>query len=285
MSQHIANLFIKDYEPRAHHAFQQMGKNLAKFCRVKNKVKGKDLTFPKIGRTSSGTKTRGADITPSNPDMSQVVCVMENQYHRFDIEDLDQDKTNVAEQMELIVEAMNAMQRWEDGKVLQALADNTEAQFIAENANTGLTKDIIKEVLARAGKAFVFENQMMPPVALIGDEQWSNLLDIDDFSNADYVGMGGTLPNNLGTMQRMKMWRGVLWCVYSSLPYDGANSRRTCYLWDSRSVGVGRQRNIQVSSQYYNKGDNLVVTHKAAQGAVVIDSAGVFKFNCQETYN
>src|SRR3546814_8711523 len=67
--------------------------------------------------------------------------------------------------------------------------------------------------------------------AVIGWKQWSQLLDIEEFANADYVG-----PDELPWRStQAKRWLGTLWMPHSGLTLTG--SVRSCHWYHKTAVG------------------------------------------------
>src|SRR3546814_6462720 len=75
--------------------------------------------------------------------------------------------------------------------------------------------------------------------AVIGWKQWSQLLDIEEFANADYVG-----PDELPWRStQAKRWLGTLWMPHSGLTLTG--SVRSCHWYPKTAVGYASGADVK----------------------------------------
>ena len=113
--------------------------------------------------------------------------------------------------------------------------------------------------------------------AVVGWQQWSELMQIDEFSNADYVG-ADDLPWR-GT--QAKRWLGTLWFPHSGLTLDG--TARHCYWY--HKTAIGHAIGADVASDITWHGDRAAhfVNNMMSQGAKLIDGNGVVSMRCLES--
>ena len=105
---------------------------------------------------------------------------------------------------------------------------------------------------------------------------WADLLQIDQFSRAEYVGEG-ELPYAGG--MTAKRWLGFLWFTFSGLSVSGTT--RDCHAYHSTAVGMASAQDITTEMNYLpEKVSNLITSYFSA-GAVMIDNNGAIE--CQIT--
>jgi hypothetical protein len=165
-----------------------------------------------------------------------------------------------------------ALGRKTDELVIAALNDTTSE--IAD-AGAGLTKAKILEAFETLGQTDVPDDGQR--YAVVGWKQWSDLLGIDEFAKADYVG-DDNLPWK-GT--QAKMWLGTLWMPHSGLPKN-ASGVRSCYWY--HKTAIGHAIGAEVASDITWHGDRAAhfVNNSMSQGACLIDGDGVIRLQAQE---
>src|SRR5690606_18713373 len=104
----------------------------------------------------------------------------------------------------------NALGRKTDELIINAL--NTASAHTVVEANTGLTLGKVLEAFEIFGENDVPDDGQR--FAVVGWKQWSELLQIEEFVNADYIG-----PNALpySSITQAKQWLGTLWMPHSGL--------------------------------------------------------------------
>ena len=113
--------------------------------------------------------------------------------------------------------------------------------------------------------------------AVIGWKQWSELLQLPEFADADFVG-ADELPWR-GT--QAKHWLGTLWLPHSGLTLN-AGVRR-CF-WYHRSA-IGHAIGQEVSTDVTWHGDRAAhfISNSMSQGAALVDAEGVVEIPCLES--
>ena len=191
MSTSIDQAFIKQFEREVHQAFQRQGSKLRGTVRMVNEVNGSSAVFQKVGKGTASTKSTHGMVPVMNLSHTSVECTLQDFYAGDWVDRLD----------ELATASAN----------------------IITDANTGLTKDKVLEAFETFGENDVPDDGQR--FAVVGWKQWSELLKIDEFVNADYIG-SDNLPYS--SMTQAKMWLGTLWIPHSGLPIDGSDIR-SCY--------------------------------------------------------
>ena len=113
--------------------------------------------------------------------------------------------------------------------------------------------------------------------AIVGWKQGSDLLGIEEFANADYVGTD-ELP---WRGAQAKKWLGTMWMPHSGLSLSGAT--RKCH-WYHRTA-LGHASGADVKSDITWHGDRAAhfVSNMMSQGACLIDTNGVVAIDCVES--
>lgn len=112
--------------------------------------------------------------------------------------------------------------------------------------------------------------------AIIGWKQWSDLLSLPEFANADFVGED-QLP---WRGSQAKFWLGTLWMPHSALPIvDGV---RTCFWYHRSAVGHAIGQDVTTDITWHGDRAAWFVANSMSQGSVLIDTHGVVKLPCLE---
>ena len=145
------------------------------------------------------------------------------------------------------------------------------------DSNTGLTKAKILEAFETFGENDIPDDGQR--FAVIGWKQWSELLAIEEFVSADYIG-----PNNLpySTMTQAKQWLGTVWIPHSGLPIDGSDIRQ-CFFYHKTAIGHASGSDVQSDITWHGDRAAHFVNNMMSQGSVLIDGAGVVVIGCDET--
>ncbi len=271
MSTSVDQAFIKNFEAEVHVQFQQMGSKLRNTVRTKNNVIGASTTFQKVGKGVASTKARHGKVPVMNLDHDPVECVLLDYYAGDWIDQLDELKTNINEQQVVARAGAYALGRKTDELIIGQL---TTAQAVAGSDNDALTKEKVLAAFEMLGEADVPDDGQR--FAVVGWKQWSDLLAIDEFSNANYVGED-ELPWK-GT--QAKRWLGTLWLPHSGLPKE--NGVRRCFWYHKTAVGHGIGSEVKTDITWHGDRAAHFVNNMMSQGACLIDPAGVVTLRCKE---
>ncbi|MEI8394600.1 MAG: phage capsid protein, partial [Rhodospirillaceae bacterium] len=208
MSTSIPQSFIKQFESEVHQAYQRLGSKLRSTVRSKSSVIGASTVFQKVGKGTASTKSRHGAVPVMNLDHTPIECTLADYYAGDWVDRLDELKTNLDERSVIANAGAYALGRKTDELIITQL--NTNTNFAGANTD-GLTKDKVLTAFEMLGAADVPDDGQR--YAIVGWKQWSQLLGIAEFANADYVG-----PDQLpwqGT--QAKHWLGTLWLPHSGL--------------------------------------------------------------------
>jgi len=113
--------------------------------------------------------------------------------------------------------------------------------------------------------------------AIVGWKQWSDLLDITEFANADYIG-DDELPWK-GT--QAKRWLGTLWTPHSGLTKTG--TVRFCYWYHKTAIGHAVGSDVKTDITWHGDRAANFINNMMSQGSCLIDPTGVVSLRCLES--
>ena len=274
MSTSIDTAFVKQFEREVHEAYQRQGSKLRTTVRTVNNVKGASTTFQKVGKGTAKTKTKNGIVPPMNLDHGVVEVTLVDYYAGDWVDKLDELKINHDERGVIANAGAYGLGRKTDELIINALANTT--QIIAAGA-AGLTLTKCME----ANEIFI-DNDLPDDgesYVAVGAKQWGQLLQIDEFANADYVGTD-ELPFKDGT--QAKRWMGRLWMPHSGLPIDG-NDIRSCFMWHRTAIGHASGADVKSEITYHGDRVAHFVNNMMSQGAGMIDTLGIVEILCDES--
>ncbi|MBR0654794.1 phage capsid protein [Plastoroseomonas arctica] len=269
--------FVKQFEAEVHEAYQRMGSKLRPTVRSKSGVVGASTSFPKVGTGTAAAKARNGTVPVMNLAYDAVECFLQDYYAGEWIDKLDELKTNIDERTVIANAGAYALGRKTDELIIAALdtATREAVSTVAGTTDTDpLTKAKVLLAFEKMGDANVPDDGNR--FAVVGWKQWSDLLAIDEFVNADYIG-DDQLPWR-GT--QAKRWLGALWIPHSGLTKVG--NLRYCYFY--HRTAVGHAVNAEVTTDISWHGDRAAsfINNMMSQGAVMIDDAGVVRMRAKE---
>jgi hypothetical protein len=271
MSTSVERSFVKNFEAEVHLQYQQMGSKLRNTVRTKNNVVGATTTFQKVGKGTAATKARHGKVPVMNVDHVPVECTLQDYYAGDWVDQLDELKTNINEQQVVAKAGAYALGRKTDELIITQLATS---QNVAGTGADGLTKTKVLLAFEKLGEVDVPDDGQR--FAVVGWKQWSELLNIQEFANADYIG-DGELPWQ-GT--QAKRWLGTLWLPHSGLPL--AAGIRRCFWYHKTAVGHAIGSEVKTDITWHGDRAAHFISNSMSQGAVLIDSDGVVKMSCLE---
>lgn len=271
MSTTVDLAFVKQYEREVHEAYQRMGSKLRNTVRNKNNVKGSSTTFQKVGKGAASTKTRHGKVPVMNVDHTPIECAIADYYAGDYVDKLDEGKIEHDERRVIVNAGAFALGRKTDELIINGL--NASDNIVAAGA-TGMTKAKALTALETLGDADVPDDGKR--FAIVGWQQWTELIDIPEFANADFVG-SDELPWK-GT--QAKRWLGALWMPHSGLPVTGTT--RHCFWYHWTAVGHASGQNVQSKVDWVGERAAHFVSNMMAQGACLIDKVGALRIECDE---
>ncbi len=271
MTTTIDQAFVKQFEREVHEAYQRQGSKLRNTVRVKNGVRGSSTVFQRVGKGAATTKARHGMVPVMNVDFSTVEAFLVDYYAGEWVDRLDELKTNIDERQVLANAGAYALGRKTDELIIEALDSSTT---VAGSASSGLTKEKVLEAFELLGENDVPDDGQR--YAVIGWKQWSELLSLPEFANAEFVG-DDQLP---WRGSQAKFWLGTLWIPHSGLPL--ASGVRTCFWYHRSAVGHAIGQDVVTDITWHGDRAAHFVSNMMSQGAVLIDPTGVVKMPCLE---
>ncbi len=269
MSQQVSQSFVRQYESQAHILFQRKGAKLLNLTRYVNNVEGRSTTFQRVGRGQARQKGRNGLVPLMNQDHTPIECTLTDQYAADIIDVQDLEKLNIDEKMVTIQNGVNAIGRTFDNFIFDAL----DTLPTANQDNTGgvLTLDKIYTAYEFLGNNDALEDGMN--VAVVSPRGWNDLMDIDQFSNADYV--DGDLP--FQGMGRTKYWLDTYWLTHSGINDRGGTGNHEMYWFNKMAVGTASGSDLRSVITYENTYAGHLVNNFMSMGACLIDPSGVHR--------
>ena len=266
MANTIDQAFITQFESEVHLAYQRMGSKLKNTVRNSNNVIGSVVRFQKLGVGSASTKARNADVSVMNPVHSYVEATLTDHYAAEYVDKLDELKTNIDERGVLSTTAAAALGRKTD-EIIITEAENAAAA-IGTNAD-GLTLAKCQAIFETFEEADVMGESRW---VIISPAAWTDLLNISEFANMDYLGPD-ELPYKSGATA--KRWLGFTWMTHSGLS-NPATTERTCLAYEQNALGLGVGQEISTEINYVPEKVAHLVTSCMSMGAKIIQSNGVY---------
>lgn len=271
MSMHIEKSFIKSFEAEVHLQYQQMGSKLRNTVRIKDNIVGASTTFQRVGKGTASTKSRHGKVPVMNVDHTPIECLLIDYYAGDWVDRLDELKTNINERQVVAKAGAYALGRKTDDLIISQLAVSTN--YAGEDFD-GLTREKVLEAFEMLGEKDVPDDGQRH--AVVGWKQWSQLLKIEEFANANYIGED-ELPWK-GT--QAKRWLGTLWIPHSGLPKNG--NVRLCFWFHKTAVGHAIGSEVKTDITWHGDRAAFFINNMMSQGSCLIDPPGVVSLRCLE---
>lgn len=271
MSESIDHIFVKQFEADVHLAYQQMGTKLRNTIRSKTGVVGSSTTFQKVGRGTASTKSRHGLVPVMNLDHEPVECRLQDYYAGDWVDALDELKINIDERRVVASAGAYALGRKTDELIITSMANSTT---LVGDGSAGLTKEIILTAVETLNAKDVPDDGRR--FCVVGVHQWNELLSMDEFVSAEYVGDEMPLMGGF----ELRKWLGINWIMHNGLPV--ATNKRSCFMYHASSIGHACGQ--EVKSDIFWNGERAAhfISNSMSQGSVLIDQAGIVKLNCAE---
>lgn len=271
MSTTIDKAFVKQFEREVHEAYQRMGSKLRGTVRSKSGVRAASTVFQLIGKGTASTKSRHGKVPVMNVSHSPAECVLADYYAGDWVDRLDELKTNIDERAVITNAGAYALGRKTDELIIAQL--DAALNHAGTDAD-GLTKAKVLAAFEMLGAADVPDDGQRH--AVVGWKQWGELLSIDEFASADYVG-ADELPWR-GT--QAKRWLGTMWLPHSGLTLSGG--ARLCHWYHKAAVGHASGADVTTDITWHGDHAAHFVNSMMSQGACLIDRSGVVTMRCLE---
>ena len=271
MSISIDNGFVKQFEADVHLAYQQMGTKLRSTIRSKSGVVGASTTFQKVGRGIASTKSRHGIVPVMNLNHEPIECLLQDYYAGDWVDALDELKINIDERRVVASAGAYALGRKTDELIVSAM---NSATANVGDYTTGLNKDLILSAIEILNTNDVPDDGRR--FAVVGVHQWNELLSMEEFVSADYV--GGTTPLLKGSEARK--WLGITWVLYNGLPVSDTN--RDCFIYHASSIGHACGQEVKTDISWHGERAAHFISNSMSQCAVLIDGDGIVRVKCSD---
>jgi hypothetical protein len=262
----IDDAFVKQFESEAHVEYQQMGSKLRNTIRTKAGITGESTTFQVIGNVDVGTKTREGRVPRSHPTHAPVEVTLQDRYASVLIDDLDELKIQHDERGVQAKNIAAAMGKDTDDIILTAFDASA-------NSNNVSTAETFSAASTPIGMMEDFGNSSIPfdgeLYAVVCWEAWGDLLDLDEFSNADYVPSENLWFEGVTA----KTWLGFKWFPHENLPVDGSSDAKN-FFYHRTSCGHAIGQDYSQRIDFLPEFDSNQVMAKMSHGAGLIDDTG-----------
>jgi len=269
----ISTAFIRQFESDVHVAYQRMGTKLRNTVRRKVAVEGEDVRFQKYGKGTASTKSRHGDVPVMNVAHTTIDCTMTDHYAAEYIDDLDMLKTHIDEKNLAAQAGAGALGRKTDSLITVAMDAATQEQA---HGSAGHTKAKAHTAFETLGNNDVPDDNMrFWPTSHAG---WSDLMDVNEFAQADYVG-SDQLPYAQGMVA--KRWHGFLVFAFSGLDV-AANIRKT-FAYHTTALGHGIGKDVSQDIGWVVQKQAHLVVNKMSQGSIIVDALGIIEVSIDES--
>jgi hypothetical protein len=274
MSTSISTAFIKQFEAEVHMAYQRMGSKLRDTVRQINNVTGSQARFQKVGTGSAVSKSRHAMIPTMEVAHTTVDVTLADFYAADYVDQLDELKTNIDERQVLAQSASAALGRKTDQLIIDVLDAGSNSNNIV-HGSAALTLAKALTVYEEFGSADIPDDGQR--YFIVSPAGWADLLQIDQFSRAEYVGEAD-LPYAGGLTA--KRWLGFMFFTHSGLSIS--STTRDCHAYHKSSVGLATGADIRTEINYIPEKVSNLVTSYMSMGAVMIDNLGAIEVQITE---
>ena len=276
MATSITNAFITQFEAEVHMAYQRMGSKLKNMVRTVNGVNGNTVKFQKVAKGSANTKARHAEVVAMDLSHSNVSATLTDYYAADYVDKLDELKVNIDERQVVAQSAAYALGRKTDSVLTGIMDGATQLANNSSGTGTGMNLGKAQAMMELFNTNDVPDDQQRYWV--VGPKQWSDLINLDQFSRVEYVGEG-ELPYAGG--MTAKRWLGFLWFVHSGLETSGSTDRHTVAFHKS-SLGLGVGSDFKTEVNYIPEKVSHLITSMLSIGGTLIDTDGIRVQKCAE---
>jgi hypothetical protein len=270
MTTDITDAFVQQFESDVHLEYQRMGSLFRNTVRTKNGVTGDRTTFQVAGTGAAGSKSRHGNVPIMNASRAPVPCILQDRYAGEYIDKLDELKVNHDERMVAVQTIAGAFGRDTDDILSTVLDTTANANNNGTAATWSAAATPLSYIMAMGADDVPING--VDNFAVVCWEAWGDLLDIDEFSNQDYV-PGDQLWFN-GVMA--KRWAGFNWFPHSGLPVDGSGDYKQ-FFYHRRAVGHAIQKDLGIDMWWDGTKQANLATGSMAHGGCMIDDTGVIE--------
>ena len=259
----INDAFVKQFESEAHIEYQQMGSKLRNTIRTKTGVVGSSTTFQVIGNATVGSKSREGDIPVTHVSHAPVECTLQDRYSGVYVDKLDELKIQHDERGAQSKNIAAAMGRDTDEIITTQMDTSANSNNVGSAATWTAAASAIAIMEALGNASVPFDGQVY---AVVPWAQWGDLLDIDEFSNSDYIGQTNIWYEGVTA----KDWLGMKWFPHENLPVDGSNDAKA-FFYHQSALGHAIGADFSLAMDWVPTKASTRVSANMSHGACMID--------------
>lgn len=297
MSTPITDAFVEIYTSEVLATYQDKGFQLPSFCK-RAAVQGSKLYWHKLDQLETGDITKN-DFTMYNLAGQGHGMVSIDTTERevpSALHSLEMLKTNVDFRQGYVNNQLALLGRYADQQIVTAFNTGKNATILGPGFNVGLSIAHIHQLRETLDLAYIPNDGRR--YAFVTPRVWSQLLQIEEFVNADYLG-GDALPY-AGAGLQAKAFQTINWvqfndCIRSPLksggvpwvsgvdaPEDKIGNVARNMVWHPECMGHGVTKEPATTITFENLIGAYVLVTRMSMGATVVDDTGVFAFDVDE---
>jgi len=265
----IDDAFVKQFESEAHMEYRQMGSKFRNTIRTKTGITGESTTFQVIGSVSAGAKSREGNIPISHQSHAPVECTLADRYAGVYIDKLDELKVQHDERQVSARSIASAMGIDTDSIITTALDATANPNNVGSAATWSAVASPIAIMEAMGKSSIPFDGQLYFAVCW---EVWGDLLDMDEFSNADYIGADNIWYEGVVA----KDWLGFKWFPHENLPQDGSSDTKM-FAYHRTAAGHAIGQDFNLDLDWIPEKKSTLAAADMSHGSVIIDDTGVIE--------
>jgi hypothetical protein len=186
--------------------------------------------------------------------------------------------TNSNYRASIVQNQVNALGRKADALVKAShLASVTASTNIILAAGLGFTQGKVNALHAAFGDAHVYDSGGKNYV-WVGSRQFQDLLTIDGFKNADYIGPNEMPIKNAGLVG--KFWMGFYWYTWDSL--TKVATTRKCIAYNESAMGFATGMAIKTLIDWVPTKVSTLIDSIMRAGSCAINADGIWEIDCTE---
>lgn len=273
------------YDDVAKKAYESAGPDV-RSCVTYRTTEGADtFTFRYTGRAIAKNRIVSlSELENANITHGKIAVSLENVYSSDVTDIFDQDTTNAPQEIsDLAVVHANAVKRKETQYVIDALAASGSYAATVVHGSTGLSIPKIVNGLKALRKNDINE----PPCLFYTENQEADVLQLQQFTSADYARMMGQPAAMTGEVQSGHYGIARYIRIGSGRDEDGlpkVSTTRDCFLFVPSAVGLVVGFGGSVKTEVM-KTEHLYWRHTVygRMNAVARDGLGIVKIECTES--
>jgi hypothetical protein len=284
MSTTVDTSFITEFEAMVKHAYQRQGPKLLGTHRTDGIVRGDTVIFPKLGAANAYDKARHAQLTYSDTAHTEASATLSEKWYADLIEYYDEFKTNIDLRGSYAKAGAMALGREQDDIIISAIETGAGTTVLDDDTNRGGSNQGLEIATVRYMRELVLEANVPDDNLwwVIGPQQFNELVSQDQFASADY-----NITKPYASPQNMFSFYGFNFIVHNGLTTSskGGHTQRETLLFHADAVGSVSPDNFNVraSFDWLAKEQNWQVSASFSMGTTVIDDAGVWVVDCNES--